>query len=55
MPFYLVIDFETTGVGSNKCNPSQMPLPRPNYPVQLAAELLDSGFNFVKSKLLMFR
>lgn len=45
---YIVFDFETTGVGkdaSNRYKPytaSKMPLPVKNYPVELAAVLLDN-------------
>lgn len=44
---YLVIDFETTGIGVDKSNNYKayeldlMPLPRANYPIQLAAALLN--------------
>lgn len=46
---YLVFDFETTGVGNDAKNQYKpydrdlMPLPRENYPVELAAQLIDDG------------
>lgn len=52
---YLVIDFETTGVGKDAKNgyknyPAALaPLPRPNYPVELAAELIDANGTVVDS------
>ena len=45
---YLVFDFETTGIGKDKKNKyhpyedNLMPLPRENFPVQIAAWLIDS-------------
>ena len=58
---YLVFDFETTGVGKDPKNGyrpyhlSQMPLPRENYPVQLAAELLDAEGTVLKSVQMLIR
>ncbi len=46
---YLVIDFETTGVGTDKTDgyrpytDERRPLPRANYPTEVAAALLDSS------------
>ena len=46
---YLVFDFETTGVGKDAANgyqpyPSElMPLPRTDYPIELAAALVEDG------------
>lgn len=46
---WLVFDFETTGVGTDKSNGyspykiEQMPLPRTNFPVQLCAKLVDDN------------
>ena len=57
--FYLVIDFETTGIGKDAQNgykpysEALMPLPRPNYPVQLACELLDASGNVVQAKQML--
>tara|TARA_B100001741_G_scaffold313698_1_gene321216 strand:- start:14470 stop:15102 length:633 start_codon:yes stop_codon:yes gene_type:complete len=51
---YLVIDFETTGNGVDKSNNYKsyqedlMPLPRANYPIQLAAALLNEQGDIVK-------
>lgn len=61
MSFYLVIDFETSGVGTDSKNgykpypPSLMPLPRVDYPVQLAAELVDSNGNVVMAEQMLIR
>ena len=61
MSFFLVFDFETTGVGkdaSNKYRPypvARMPLPRANYPTQLAMELLDENYNLVKCKQMLIQ
>tara|TARA_B110001450_G_scaffold11688_1_gene11350 strand:- start:3355 stop:3978 length:624 start_codon:yes stop_codon:yes gene_type:complete len=61
MPLFLVIDFETTGVGKDAgkgykpYSNSRMPLPRADYPVQLAAELLDASCNVVQSKQMLIR
>ncbi len=61
MSFYLVIDFETTGVGKDAKNgykpysKSLMPLPRDNYPVHLAAELLDEKCNVVEARQLLIQ
>jgi hypothetical protein len=58
---YLVIDFETTGVGQDQNNnykpyaASLMPLPCKNYPVQLAYELLDDEFNVIDAKSILIR
>ena len=47
----VVIDFETNGNGVNKKNDwkpydeSEMPLPRPNYPIELSACLFDDDGN----------
>jgi DNA polymerase III epsilon subunit-like protein len=57
--FYLVIDFETNGVGQDAQNgykphpPERAPLPRPNYPVQLAAELLNPHGTVVRSAQML--
>ena len=46
-PKYLVFDFETTGVGKDANNgyrpysPESLPLPRPNFPVELAYTVVD--------------
>lgn len=46
---YLVFDFETTGVGKDAANGYRpyaddlMPLPRTNYPTELAAALVEDG------------
>lgn len=58
---YLVIDFETTGNNKDATNgykpypKSSSPLPRADYPVQLAAELLDEKYNVVECKTLLIR
>ena len=55
---YLVIDFETTGNGidkSNKYKPYKsdlMPLPRANYPIQLAAALMNTSGKVVRRENL---
>lgn len=59
MPSYLVFDFETSGVGKDSQNgykpykPERMPLPRANYPVQLAAEVLDENGDKIAAKQLL--
>ena len=61
MSFYLVVDFETTGVGKDATKRyksysySRMPLPRANYPVQLVAELLDASYSVLQSKQMLIR
>ena len=56
---FLVIDFETTGVGKDATNgyrsylPNLAPLPRADYPVQLAAELLDEKGDVLASTQML--
>lgn len=46
---FLVFDFETSGIGVDKRNkyepypPDRMPLPRANFPIQVAAQRLDAN------------
>jgi|TARA_B110000046_G_scaffold182183_1_gene215661 DNA polymerase III epsilon subunit-like protein len=53
---YIVIDFETNGIGVDKKNkykpypPDQMPLPRPNYPVELAFTVINADGIVVQSE-----
>ena len=48
MARYLVVDFETTGLGKDAANghapyaADRRPLPRPNYPVELAAAVVEA-------------
>lgn len=58
---YLVIDFETTGNGINKSNKYKpysvdlLPLPRANYPIQLAAALLNEIGQVVSKENIIIR
>lgn len=48
---YIVIDFETTGVGEDRGRPykkTQMPLPRANWPVELGAISIDENGNVLQ-------
>ena len=53
---FLTFDFETTGVGKDKKNGyknydiEKMPLPRTNYPVELAISLADEDGNTIKQE-----
>ena len=53
---FLIFDFETSGVGECRGVPypsSVAPLPRPNYPVQLAAQYIDTDNVILKSEKIL--
>ena len=58
MSRFVVVDFETSGIGINKTNKykeydaDKMPLPRENYPVQIAAVLIEN--NEIVKEVVMF-
>ena len=55
---FLIFDFETSGVGEVKGVPYEetlKPLPRPNYPVQLAFQYVDSDNVILKSDTFLIR